>query len=454
MKKIILLLSIISFTRLEAQITINNSHMPVSGDTLRFTVALPDSAVLLNFQNTGANLNWDFSKLIPQRQGVRSFLSSAQTPYSSAVRNRIGEKLADTLSIGGFSLFNVYDFFNASTSDFSLDFRGASVPTGLPFIPTLNLTPSFSDKDEIYQFPLNYLDRDSSTFNVTFSNQLVGIFYQSSGFRINHVDAWGTIITPYDTFNAIKVVTDVVSFDSVNFANNGFGINQHVREYKWMTTSLRIPAFTVTGNVVAGVFIPTNVLYRDSVRNVPSLFAPIALFNANQTSVNIFDTVTINNLSISALAANFQWSISPNTFNFVNGTSATSNDVTVLFTDTGFYDVQLIAINSSGRDTLLLNDYIRVNLLTSINELENEIAKKIILSPNPTASSQFFTVENTSNAKINRILIVDITGKKILSQHILQNPKSFSVQAPLSPGVYLVQLETNLGFSIKKLLVH
>src|SRR5690606_7155422 len=156
-----------------------------------------------------------FNHLQAIRQGIAKYFNSSQTPYSNQVSNRIAEKIADTLSMGGLTLYHVYDFYKLDSNGFSKDHRAASIPTGLsfPFPQTLNIAPTYSDKDEIYQFPLNYLDKDSSTFNLTYSNSLVGAYLASYGYRINEVDAWGTLQTPYGTFNCIRVITDLVSYD-------------------------------------------------------------------------------------------------------------------------------------------------------------------------------------------------------------------------------------------------
>lgn len=439
----------------KSQITIDSNHMPTNGDSLRYSIAAMDTAVLMNFQNSGANLNWNFDSLVPQRQGVRLFISSAQTPYSSAVPNRMGEKLADTLSIGGFELYDAYDFFDNSSSEFSLDYRGATAPTGLsfPFPTTLQIAEPFTDPDEVYQFPLDYQDRDSSTFNFTYNNQLVGALYSSSGYRINDVDAWGSLTTPYGTFNCIRVVTDIIGYDTISFANNNIGINSHQREYKWLTPQLNIPALTISGPVTNGVFIPTTIEYRDSVRNVPSVFAPIALFNANPTTIEIGDTVEINNLSISLLPTNYQWDIQPTTFQYINGTSANTDSITVVFNDSGLYDVQLIAINSSGRDTSLIEDYIRVVLPTSIREINRAANDQISLFPNPVSKRENFILETKNDLQIEELIIFDVSGKLVKQERLSISNKRTYISPPNHSGVYFIALKTELGTILKKLII-
>lgn len=457
MKKLLLLPALFIFcVNAFAQITINSTHMPQGGDTLRYSTAILDTAVLFNFQTPGANLTWNFDSLVPLRQGVREYVASAQTPYSGSITNRIGEKLADTLALGGIiNLYDVYNFYSNTTTDFSTDFRGATVPTGLgfPFPPTLAIAQSYSDKDEVYQFPLDYQDRDSSTFQFTYTNALVGAYYGSSGYRINDVDAWGSLKTPYGTFNCIRVVTDIVAYDSVSFGGNNFGFNSHTREYKWLTTQFEIPALTVTGTVVANVFIPTGVQYRDSVRNVPSVFAPIALFAADDLTPRMGDTVNFNNLSISLLNANYEWSITPNTFNYLGGTSAFSDSIVVAFTDTGFYDVQLIAINSSGRDTLRIPNYVYVDFVTGINDVDLAWAEGLKVFPNPAKHGEHFFIGPFEQEKAQKLELIDSKGAVVYLEELVDSDVYVKLAAPGEKGIYYLRVTTSSGIATKKIVI-
>jgi len=455
MKKLLFALFVVLSFGLSAQISINNTHMPQNGDTLRYSTALLDTAVLLNFQAPGANLVWNFDSLQPLRQGMREFVNSSQTPYSTAVANRIGEKLADTLALGIIDLYNVYDFYNSTTSDFSTDYRSATLPTGLgfPFPPTLAISQSYSDKDEVYQFPLNYLDYDSSTFQFTYQNILLGAYYGSSGYRINEVDAWGSLTTPYGTFNCIRVVTDVVAFDSVSFGGNSFGINSHTREYKWLTTQFEIPALTVNGTVLANVFVPTTVQYRDSVRNVPSVFSPIALFAADEINPQLGDTVNFNNLTLTLLNTSYQWSITPNTFTYINGTSSTTDTIVTTFQDTGYYNVQLIATNSDGSDTLLLQDYIYVDpLTTGLQKVREELNARIKVFPNPIAPGEQLVLGPFELNELERVEVLDAKGALIYLEEIKSKEGYYTIQSPKEKGIYYFKVTTNKGVAIKKIV--
>lgn len=451
MKKLYILLFsfLMIISLLKSQVSITGSSMPQSGDTLRYSVGSMDTTLLLNYQNSGPNQTWNFDSIIPNSQGVTKFEASSQTPYWLFVQGKMGEKIADTISLGGFDLTNVYNFYNSNSSEHAVDRRAMSL-AGLP-IPII---APFQDKDEVYQFPLQYGDRDSSTFSFTYGLTIpVTFYYSSSGYRINDVDAWGSLTTPYGTFSCIRTITDIVSSDSIDFNGTSLGFPNHQREYKWLSPNESLPILNISGNVIAGVFVPTLVRYRDSVRNVPSVLAPTALFNADSTDLTIGDTTSFNNLSISILPANLKWSVSPSTHAFVNGTNSNSTRPTVQFNDTGFYDVQLIARNSQGVDTLLRDDYIYVHPLSnSISEIT--FNKSFSVFPNPISKTQKLQIINKAKAIINKIEVIDLKGKIVYRKDTFKNYNNTLDLSNLNVGVYFVSIYTPSGIATKKLLIN
>lgn len=452
MRNFIFLFLVFIGAMLQGQITINNTHMPKDGDSLRFSLAELDTALITNYQNAGANLTWNFDSLVPIRQGLSEYIASAQSPYN--ISNRIGEKLADTIDFAGTVFYDAYNFYSSDTSSFSITHRGATAPTGLsfPFPSTLKIAQSYSNADEVYQFPLDYLDRDSSTYDFVYSNTLVNAYVGSSGYRINEVDAWGSLTTPYGTFNCIRVVTDIVGYDTVSSGSTNTRIDSHQREYKWLTTQFEIPALTISGVVDSGIFTPSIIRYRDSVRNVPSIFAPFALFSASDTLIGIGDTVNFSNLSVSFLSTNYKWDVQPTTFQYINGTSATTDSITVVFNDTGFYDVKLVAINSSGKDSLLRENYIRVDQLVGVEDLNHQTNFYSIF-PNPAKKGAIISIAIDKNAAVKSIRIYDLSAR--LLRQILVNPQKQELQfrGPEKGGIYLIQLETKDGLINKRLVV-
>ena len=87
--------------------------------------------------------------------------------------------------------------------------------------------------------------------------------------------------------------------------------------------------------------------------------APIVAFSASETEVCISDTVTLTDLSVNS-PTSWNWVISPSTFTFVNGTSATSQNPQIIFSAYGTYDVVLTATNTIGGNTLIKSAYVYV----------------------------------------------------------------------------------------------
>jgi hypothetical protein len=89
--------------------------------------------------------------------------------------------------------------------------------------------------------------------------------------RINHVDGWGQVITPYKTFDALRVKSNLTNRDSIVY--NGFNLAQNrppQAEYKWLATSEKVPVLTINTRLSMGATeMVNNVIYRDTVQNVP-----------------------------------------------------------------------------------------------------------------------------------------------------------------------------------------
>jgi hypothetical protein len=387
MKNIILAFSVLFASQALAQITITSANMPSIGDTLRFSNAALEPYVLNEYRRGGPNQVWNFDTLRVIGQSSRNFISPSQTPYNSVPTNRIGILFADTITLGGNSVNTVYNFINSSASDFSVDYRAASIPTGIPILPILRIQDPYSDKDELFQFPLNFNDRDSSTFNFvyTFTNPLASIYYGSSGYRINDVDAWGRVSTPYGTFNALRIVTDMVSLDTINALGQDIGIPSHVRQYQWLTLEEKIPVMEVNGVVNFGVFVPNQVQFRDIPRGTGRTQFTEAKFNTSDTVTQANTTVSFTNNSTGS--SSYQWDFTPNRVRYETGSNS-SRDISVSFLDTGKFTVRLIVSEGYKIDTLERVDYISVNQGVPIVEFELENDSTIV--------NEDFVIQNIS----------------------------------------------------------
>ncbi|MBK7213175.1 MAG: hypothetical protein IPH88_07760 [Bacteroidales bacterium] len=86
---------------------------------------------------------------------------------------------------------------------------------------------------------------------------------------------------------------------------------------------------------------------------------PVAAFTASSTTPAINSTITLTDQSVN-IPTSWNWTITPNTFTYVGGTSATSQNPQVQFTAMGLYSVTLVATNANGSNTLVKTDYVNV----------------------------------------------------------------------------------------------
>lgn len=87
--------------------------------------------------------------------------------------------------------------------------------------------------------------------------------------------------------------------------------------------------------------------------------APVANFTTSQSDACLASAVTFTDQS-TLLPSSWQWSFTPNTVSFVNGTTAASQNPAVVFNAVGSYDVKLVATNGIGSDSTTKVGFITV----------------------------------------------------------------------------------------------
>lgn len=284
MKRLLYLsLSLFTSTAALAQITITAADMPVSGDTLRYSIG-DISTFSFNVADSGVSKAWDYTAITRLAQGVDTFKSafSVNPTYALTISpSAYGYKIADSFpglkTILSISFNNLYTFFNKKTSPPRFVAEGfAAVIGGVP-------TPAnYSDEDEWYIFPLSYLSTDSTTFSLKFS--LPGtLAIKQAGSRKTRVDGWGTIRTPYFTSptNCIRVRSDIREIDSFDITIAKLGLPRNSTEYKFLVNGSHYPALWVTTTMVGGKETVSSVRYYDpvkttgAVRTVQSAYQPL-----------------------------------------------------------------------------------------------------------------------------------------------------------------------------------
>ena len=264
-----LLLCVFSFTT-RSQISIGTADLPHANDTFRVSIGqiTPGIDVTLS----GPGYAWDFSNLMPTSQRVDSFIdeSATSTVFSIVfIDNAFNTNRANQATRSGdfslgtmISLSGVFDFYYNSNASYKQVGLGANV-NGIP------LPIAYSPHDIIYKLPLQYPSTDSS--NSGYAVDLVstiGIYYKVSKTRKNELDGWGSLTTPFGTFDVLRIHSTVVERDSLYLDTLGFGFNLPpvtTHEYKWLGAGQGIPLLQINAGVTGNI---SQIVYKDSVKSL------------------------------------------------------------------------------------------------------------------------------------------------------------------------------------------
>lgn len=106
-------------------------------------------------------------------------------------------------------------------------------------------------------------------------------------------------------------------------------------------------------------------------------------------------------------------------------------------------DAWVLKLDSDGCDSVGCP-----TVYTSLNEIDNEISKPILIYPNPV--TDILTIESMDNFQLEDITVFDIQGKKQNIAYTGTSNRLDVVTSGLAPGVYFLSVRTNLGFVFKK----
>lgn len=179
--------------------------------------------------------------------------------------------------------------------------------------------------------------------------------------------------------------------------------------------------------------------------------APIADFEASNTTINKAQTVTFTDLS-QYVPTSWQWS-------FDGGSPIGSNEQNpiIRYFNAGVYSVSLTVTNSFGSNEITKTDYILVNDPTAINENKSNISS-IHLFPNPIAGEEATLLFNSRSTGKISIRLFNQIGQLVKT---LEDEKIFSdgnhkISLPLSNttnGFYYIQIEAEGSVYNKKIII-
>jgi hypothetical protein len=272
---------------------IDRTDMPAVSTTIpvdsmrlsQASAALPATAPPLT--RRGANQTWNYSTLVATSQTVDRYISVAAT--GSAIyqfsfgllggvnRATVASPEPFPAGVGAASpITDPYQFYavsaaTAAVQDYrSVGFGGTVAGLQLPITYR-----SQAEQDIIYRFPVSFasLPDSSRSFFETPSAAAATGYLNRKRKRVNRVDAWGTLTTPFGTFQTVRIVSKLIDHDSIalgGLPGQGFDL-PITREYKWLAKTHHVPLLTITTQEIGGAETITGVQYRDIYRRIVRL---------------------------------------------------------------------------------------------------------------------------------------------------------------------------------------
>ncbi len=344
MKKRILLLSALAISSLtQAQITINASDLPSPNDTVLVGISTQTS---LDFQTTGANYTWDFSSLTANSQRIDTFynVSSASALYQLSFNNFLtpnykadyyNKLLNNNLPNipGGQVSIDKPVFFTKNSSSKSeivgmgVEINGVEIPVKADTI------------DEVYQFPMTYNNSwTSRSYLYMDMNPAFDAIFVRHQLRQSIVDGWGTITTPFGTYDVVRVKSTITYTDSVKIDITGTGnpiwlpmpTPQDI-EYTWWSNNNKIPLLKVIerGGTTNSIEFRGTTSYAGV--NQQKNNNPLSIYPNPTTNVLNINLGDYNNAQIQVLDITGKTIFNTNTTNTTNSINVSSFNKGVYF---------------------------------------------------------------------------------------------------------------------------
>ncbi len=331
---------------LQAQITIDASDMPNVGDTIRKSITTIGMGY--NFSQTGNDFIWDYSNLSSLTQDIDSFISVSSTslvyqiafnnPFDPNHRATIALPTDDINLIPGVPLTDITDFYKETSSKYSRVGMGITI-AGIP------IAMKYDIPELLYNLPLTVGNVDSTLSAFNLSIPSMG-FISTSKKRVNTVDGWGTLTTPFGTHPVIRVKSTIIENDSIYVDSLGMGIPiiRTITEYNWLGDNFGIPLLQV---VQEGLV--TTIRYIDTLKAPPFI-------------INLGFPQMICEGETAVIKANVSGGCPP--FDFIWSNGSTMDSIVVNPSSTTVYT---ITVSDACNDTLTANAVIIVSPLPNIN---------------------------------------------------------------------------------------
>jgi hypothetical protein len=261
----------------QAQLSISATDFPGKDDTVRYSNS---NSFFTNFTATGANFTWNFANLGAQSQTLvkhldpdqadvftQSLFGSAVLPTYRATYFLPARELplATVSNIVDLPIEEIYRFFRKTNQEMTV--VGLSISAGGFAVGKR------ADTIEIaYKFPMTFGQTYSSNGYVNLDFSAFAPFaLKQYRQRTSEVDGWGTITTPYGTFECLRIHHVIQELDSI-LVDLGQGPQwtpidiPTINEYEWWTKDQKGPVLKVKANEIFGFPVVNEIQFRDKYR--------------------------------------------------------------------------------------------------------------------------------------------------------------------------------------------
>ncbi len=179
--------------------------------------------------------------------------------------------------------------------------------------------------------------------------------------------------------------------------------------------------------------------------------APIADFNVNRNKLSPNDTLVITDATTNN-PTQWEWTVAPGNAQYVSGTTSSSQNPKIKFTQSGIYTIALKATNPLGNNTKTKANYIYVFPLgietITLDELVN-------VYPNPTSTGKVtIDMGRVPVGNTLTVAVYDINGKTVYTNTLQNNPGTLDVNLEgRAKGMYFVTVFDGYNKASKTVVV-
>jgi hypothetical protein len=273
----------------------------------------------------------------------------------------------------------------------------------------------------------------SISWSIDLSPTGQNVQYRSEQQRETHIDSWGTLITPFDTFhNVVRMRSLIHRQDSLITDTLSVPIDITQVEYMWFDTTYKLPVLTANGIVTDSLEVLGTIEYLyDSNCEAPTWSLSIA---SDTFYLDSTGSVTIDFTIDDPNADEYTWDWGDGQFEMTTGSTShtfhaagpTSVGITGCMT-------HCLPLNSCSFDIV---DFVILDTLSSIPILD---ASQVGIRWFPNPAKEKLIIEVPAAITFDRYRLIDFTGRLVEEGSLAGSLHQIDLQN-LGDGLFMIYL--------------